>query len=210
MGESDIFESMTLSNGDTQYEAFSSNERGSDGDRTGGGIIVTLPNGPALTLMCDAGSVWPLDPIEGIGRIGDLFYGDDRELFLKCLRDLPDETAPSQCLGSYRDVQISNGICDEGLDQTQCWETESAQWAQLVETCYVQTLAAIRNNGDAQLALDLKASQDSWSQSHALDCKVKGVLIFAPDGGTALCNAEYAADRIVFLNSVMSLSAFDG
>lgn len=65
-----IFESVALFNGDTRYEVFASTARGPYDGLTEGGIVVTLPNQSPLTLTCDAGSVWPKDPFDGIGQIG--------------------------------------------------------------------------------------------------------------------------------------------
>lgn len=64
-----IFESVMLLNSDTRYEVFSSTQRGRYDGITNGGIVVTLPHKPSITLNCDAGSVWPADPFEGIRQI---------------------------------------------------------------------------------------------------------------------------------------------
>jgi len=205
-----IFESVALLNGDTRYEVFSSTARGPYDGKTEGGIVVTLPNKPPVTLTCDAGSVWPKDPFEGIGQIGSFIQRDDLDLLQRCLSNLPDRAIPSECLGTYRNVQIANTSCLSGQDETECWEEESTQWTALAERMYHQTLATLEQNGDAQLAIDLAASQDSWAQTRELDCRVKGVLVFAPDGGEALCLALYAADRMSFYSAVAAFSEFDG
>lgn len=205
-----IFE-FALFNGDTRYEVFSSTQRGPYTGRTEGGIVVTPPDNAPITLACDAGSVWPLDPLEGIGQIGALIHGQNADLLSHCLRTLPNDGAGySQCIGSYRESQIVGGSCDVSLDETQCWQGESDQWSDLVEVVYTQTRAALENNGDAQWLSDLEASQRSWAQTRDLDCKIRGVLPFSPDGGTAMCHAEYAADRMMFLNAVVSFSEFEG
>ncbi|HBB84127.1 MAG TPA: hypothetical protein DC031_12850 [Sulfitobacter sp.] len=206
-----IFESIALFNGDTRYEVFSSTERGPYNGRTKGGIVVTIPNNAPITLACDAGSVWPLDPLEGIGQINSLMHGQNTDILSHCLRALPyDGAGSSQCIGTYRESQIINGSCDVSSDKTQCWQRESDQWSDLVEVVYTQALAALENNGDAQWLSDLEASQRSWAQTRDLDCKMKGVLPFSPDGGAAMCHAEYAADRMMFLNAVVSFSEFEG
>lgn len=66
-----IFESVELVNIDTSYEVFSSRPRGLSEESTAGGITVTLPNGKRHELTCDMGSVWPYDPLEGIGKLSD-------------------------------------------------------------------------------------------------------------------------------------------
>lgn len=205
-----IFESIKLFNGDTRYEVFSSTERGPYDGRTDGGIVVTLPNDLPVTLTCDARSVWPTDPIEGIGQIGAFIHGHSLDVLSHCLRNLPDHSEPSQCLGSYRDIQIANGSCDVSGNETQCWQTENDQWGALVEIVYRQTLEALENNANTQLASDLEMAQAIWSQTRDLDCRIKGVLLFSPDGGAALCRAEYAAERMTFLNAVIRFSEFDG
>lgn len=75
-----IFESVALFNGDTRYEVFSSTARGPYDGKTEGGLLVSLPNKPSLTLVRDAGSVWPTDPIEGIGQVGTFMQDANLDL----------------------------------------------------------------------------------------------------------------------------------
>lgn len=67
-----IFESVALTNSDTVYEVFTTIERGPSENPAKGGIVVTLPNNAPITLSCDAGSVWPLDPFASIGQLSQI------------------------------------------------------------------------------------------------------------------------------------------
>lgn len=67
-----IFESVALTNVDTVYEVFAATKRGPYDGVTEGGITVTPPNGQYVTLTCDAGSVWPRDPFDGIGKLSEI------------------------------------------------------------------------------------------------------------------------------------------
>lgn len=62
-------QSISLMDVDTRYEIAS--EFGRNGAVTGG-ITVYLPNGRQRAYFCDTGSVWPLDPLEGIGSLNTI------------------------------------------------------------------------------------------------------------------------------------------
>lgn len=62
-------QSVTLLNVDTRYEIVS--ERAPDGLVTGK-INVRLPSGRQSTYPCDTGSVWPSNPLEGIGSLNSV------------------------------------------------------------------------------------------------------------------------------------------
>ncbi|TKW68294.1 MAG: hypothetical protein DI616_04145 [Paracoccus denitrificans] len=72
-----IFESVTLMNADTSYEIWSSAERHIPEGQTEGGVIVTLPNAEPRHFHCDQGSVWPPDPIDGLGLLNTVVPGAD-------------------------------------------------------------------------------------------------------------------------------------
>lgn len=202
-----IHEGVMFRNGNTTYEVYASIPRGPDAGAAEGGILVTSPDGSRTDLSCDQGSVYPNDPLEGIGKLEDLISGNGYLLLQTCL-DGTDN--PQTCVGRVRALEVKLNRCIIGADQTGCWTTEAAAWDILVRNyaSYGQAILADLQ-GDA-FAEQLRAGQDSWNTTRTFDCDLLLTLPFAGDGGAAKCSAAYTAERLRFLQEVVRMAEFDG
>ncbi len=202
-----IFESVTLYNGDTSYEVFSTLPRGENMGAAEGGITVILPNQTPVTLTCDAGSVLPNDPIDGIGQLTRFTEGSGFALLSACLETTDDATS---CIGAVQQVRVQDFGCTPGQDPGDCWGAEAEAWNLILQQREAIAYAAVtQTQGDA-FAQDLRDAQTIWQKSRTLDCTLNGDLVFAADGGVALCLSRRAAARIGFLASVVATAEFDG
>lgn len=206
-----IYENVTLYNGNTGYEMFTSSRIRVDQDALAeGGIVVLLPNGDSQTLTCDAGTVRPDNPFEGIGSLALLTGDGDDDPLGYCLARLSPATPAIACLGRQREVAITNGTCDPALDASNCWGEETAAWDALVETRFDAALAYLGSLKEPLFLDKLRVAQDTWAISRNLDCDVYAPNPLAEDGGLAECQAEYAAGRVSFLENVVAGAEFDG
>ncbi len=206
-----IYENVTLYNGNYGYEMFTSSRLRIDPNATAeGGIIVRLPNGDIQTLTCDAGTVQPNNPFDGIGVLTRLTGDGQDDPLGYCLERLSPAAPATLCIGRQREVEISNGLCDPAADASNCWAEEAAAWNTLLDTRFDAALAYLAELTEPVFLDTLKVAQDTWSISRNLDCDIYLRNPFAPDGGKAECQAIYAAARVSFLQDVVSSAEFDG
>ncbi len=206
-----IYEHVTLYNGNYGYEMFTSSRLRIDPDATAeGGIIVRLPNGDTQTLTCDAGTVQPNNPFDGIGVLARLTGDGQDDPLGYCLDRLGPGAPASTCLGRLRERDVTVASCDPATDDANCWGPEAAAWEALLSTRFAAALTYLPTRMDATYIETLKVAQDAWTISRNLDCEIYGPNPFAGDGGKAECLAQYAADRVTFLQDIISQAEFDG
>ncbi|MEJ6401358.1 lysozyme inhibitor LprI family protein [Yoonia sp. 2307UL14-13] len=206
-----IREQVTLFNGNYGYEMFTESRQRVDPVAIAeGGIIVRLPDGQTQTLICDAGTVAPDNPFDGIGQLAQL-SGDGQEDPLGfCLARLGPDTPAATCLGRQRDIDITAGLCDPASDATDCWGSEATVWDTLIETRFAAAIADLKQTQTVDFIETLEVAQGTWAISRNLDCQVYGPNPFAADAGQAQCLAQYTADRVTFLQDLISFAEFDG
>ena len=206
-----IHEHVTLFNGNYGYEMFTSSRLRTDPDAIAeGGIIVRLPDGQTQTLTCDAGTIIPNNPFDGIGQLARLAgEGQDDPLGF-CLERLGPDTTAATCLRQHRDTDITRGACNPSTDTSGCWEAEAAAWEQILETRFEAALARLAALNSLIDTDTFRVAQDTWVISRNLDCEVYSPNPFAPDGGKAQCLAEYSANRVTFLEQLVRQAEFDG
>lgn len=202
-----IYESVQLYNGNTGYEVFSSVPRGENNAAAEGGITVTLPDQSRQTLTCDAGSVLPNDPLDGIGQLIQFAADEGGPLLARCLNTSSDATA---CIGIVQNDDVSKGRCSPSNDETECWRMEQTAWDAVLADAFQATFDIVLQEQGEAYANALRAAQDNWSTTRDLDCAVYWTLLFARDVGNANCNAIYAAKRIDFLRYVAGIADFQG
>lgn len=202
-----IFESVTFHNGNTTYEVHAAAPRGADGGTAEGGIVVTRPDQSQVSLSCDPGSVWPSDPLDGLGQLTAVIRGD-REIGLRrCIDNAED---PASCLGSVRAIDFQQARCNDEEQITDCWAMEQRAWEAALAAVFEVALTKVKTLQGEAFAQQLRAAQDGWDRNRELDCELAHTLPLAGDGGTAFCHAQYAAQRITFLRQVVSGAEFDG
>ena len=206
-----IYENVTLFNGNYGYEMFTSSRLRIEPDAIAdGGIIVRLPDGDTQTLSCDTDTVQPNNPFDGIGQLARLLGDGQDDPLGYCLERLSPAAPASICVGRMRDRDITVENCDPANDDTHCWGPEAAAWAALVDTRFAAALAYLPTRMDGTYLDTLKVAQDTWTISRNLDCDVYGPNPFADDGGKAECLARYSANRVTFLQEIISQAEFDG
>ncbi|EBA10721.1 lysozyme inhibitor LprI family protein [Roseobacter sp. CCS2] len=145
--------------------------------------------------------------IEEIGQLHTPVATNSSDALASCLAAADNAVG---CLGVVGDIEVSENGCIRGQDPTDCWAAEAAAWDAQLAIEMSSALAAVTDLVGQDFANDLQASQNNWRNTRASDCKVYLPLVFAQDGGAALCRAEYAAKRIDFLRDVVIRSEFQG
>jgi len=198
-----VRENVTLFNGNYGYEMFT-DLRPNPGAAAEGGIIVRLPDGRTQTLRCDAGTVAPNDPFDGIGQLARLGNEDLDDPLGFCLSTRSPNAPASQCLGRLRDSIIAAGTCNPASHTTNCWQAEATAWDALVEANLTETLTALSLVVNLQFMETFLVAQETWNAGRDLDCEINRRNPDAIDQGQAQCRAEYAARRITFFESVLA------
>ncbi|MEL6840296.1 MAG: lysozyme inhibitor LprI family protein [Pseudomonadota bacterium] len=202
-----IRENVTLFNGSYGYEMFITSRNAGIAE---GGIIVRLPDGRTQTLVCDAGTIAPNNPMQGIGQLARLAGGGQDDPLAFCMARLTPDTAARTCLGQHRESDIANGTCVAANDGTNCWQGELTAWEALLAARFSEALTTLTRIENIDFIETLLVAQDAWQTSRDTDCQIYRRNPFAADAGQAQCLAEYTADRLTFLSGVISGAEFDG
>lgn len=207
-------ESVTLFNGNYGYEMYiSAPATGNDQMATDGGIIVRLPDGRTQTILCDAGTIRPTTMTAGLGQLGQ--PAEDTADITEdplghCLAQRTAEAPARNCLGLHRESDISSGTCTPATDPNNCWQAELLIWEDRLAARFSDALDTLTHIEPIDFIERLLIAQDTWLTARDTDCQISRRNPFVPDEGRAQCLAEYTADRITFLDGVVSGAEFDG
>lgn len=152
----------------------------------------------AVETICDAASVSPEDPVDGVGQLLPILT-DGRSRLALCMESAEHRIDPAACLGYFetacRMKQRTSG--------EQCGETELDVWNLMVAEAVVAAIAYYEGSVSHPLmAAQLTAAQEHWESSRAADCKFLGGVSFDIESGVTDCLTFLAAHRLRLLESL--------
>lgn len=155
----------------------------------------------AVETICDAGSVSPEDPADGIGQLLPIVT-DARSRLALCMEAADHRADPVACLGFFR--RACGMRHDTGIEL--CDETELDVWNRMVADAFDAAIVYHDESpGLPSITAQLTAAQELWERSRAADCEFAGGSIFspfAPEFGLDECLTYYAAHRLRLLEAL--------